>query len=274
MPAMITMSTSWGECGASFFGTAFHSQQFYYRIVARRLYRVCSELKGKIWLAWNYDKFEGCDIATQLGWVDTGSFYEHARRSGLWSQKTGAKGFLEGLLADEGFGFGGKYEVHESPNYRNKKWFAFSLKGSTAPSTTPKGQWNPDGGTSNARRLSLREQSPTRRVRVSTGGAPERPPVPSVLPDAPVGGKVTYKRDRPATASKLHGVEAVNVMVDDLRKRRRKPSEHELLASLEVVNAARGSSNLAELRASNNKPVVVAVMTTTRGDGAVSSLSK
>jgi hypothetical protein len=210
-------------------------------------------------------------------------------RSALWIQRKGALGFLQGLLAYEVFG--GKYEVHESSTYRKKKWFAFSLKGSTAPIKSPKEQWIPCGGP--GRRLSLTGHSTTGRVRVSIGGAPEAAPETSRAPPAPEtprappapetprappvlpdGVNVTYRSDRPFGTSKLHGVESVTVMVDDLRQKRRKPNVYELHAALEVVNADRGDGNLAQLRAGNNKTVSVAVLTSPRGDVDVSSLSK
>jgi hypothetical protein len=120
-------------------------------------------------------------MGKQLGWNDAGEFYDAAMRSALWIQRKGALGFLQGLLAYEVFG--GKYEVHESSTYRKKKWFAFSLKGSTAPIKSPKEQWIPCGGP--GRRLSLTGHSTTGRVRVSIGGAPEAAPETSRAPPAP-----------------------------------------------------------------------------------------
>jgi hypothetical protein len=228
-------------------------------------------------------------MGKQLGWDDQGAFYDRAKRSALWTKSKGAVGFLQGLLAYEVFG--GKYEVHQSSSYRKRKWYAFSLKGSTAPKESPKEQWIPFGGDGrrlpltehSTWRLSLTEHSTTGRVRDSIGGAPETAPetsreppppetprAPPVLPD---GENVTYMSSRSADCSKLQNIESVTVMIDELRQNRRKPTDFELHAALEVVNADRGSGHLAQLRAGNNKTVAVAVLTTPRGDNDVSSLS-
>jgi hypothetical protein len=243
------------------------------RTCLRRLNRVCSELDGEldgvIWLAWNLDEFEGCDIAEQLGWLNREAFYTLVKSSELWDSKKGAFPFLQALLDKEG-----KYEVHESSKWRHVKWYAFSLKGLAAPSMCPQQQWYPVVG-GIRRRLSLNEHTPTRRPRGSTAGtALERlMSTPPLAFKPPVEEMVTYNRDRHSKSSKLQGVEFVRIPVSEL-KSGRKPNDAERYAALEVINAARGNKTVAELRSANNKPVTVAVLTTTRGNSDVSSLSK
>jgi hypothetical protein len=242
------------------------------RTCLRRLNRFCSELGGEVWLAWNYDEFEGCDIAEQLGWVDREAFYTLAKGSKLWDKNKGALGFLQALLDEEG-----KYEVRASSKWKRVKWFVFSLKGLRAPSVCPQQQWAPCGGT--RRRLPLSEHSPTRRVRGSIAPEAEGLPAPPAL-DAAVDAAVeemeetvTYHEGRHSMSSNLQGIETVRVKVSEL-KNGRKPNDAERYAALEVINAAKGSKSVAQLLAANNKPVAVAVLTTTRGNSDVATLSK
>ena len=250
------------------------------RTCLRRLNRLCSELDGAdIWLAWNYDGFEGCDIAGQLGWVDREAFYTLAEGSKLWDKKQGALAFLQALLDKEG-----KYEVHASSKWKKVKWFVFPLKGRGlgAPSMCPKQQWAPCGGTRRVR--ALFEHSPTRWARASIAPEAEGLPAPPAFDaaaeetppavDAAVEEieEIAYLRSRHSMSSHLQGIQFVRVAVSEL-KAGREPTDAERYAALEVINAARGSKSVAQLRSANNKPVAVAVLTTSRGNN-VATLSK
>ena len=155
------------------------------------------------WFAWRAKdtlatEFEGCDIATQLGYSDRVGFYEQVKNCSLFSKQTGIKGFFEAVGTD-------LVAVVYQNKWKDTQWVAFYKRGdSSTMARSPDQHWGPRGRDCEMKREPLVNASPEPSSRPPPIDTDDRRPRRTLSPPAPAPAPSSPRPDFPQTSTCTH----------------------------------------------------------------------